>query len=209
MCRKTGSDCRKWVPLFSPLPCLASSQHCPQAGPVAQQPLVGIRPAPSLEPVGSWTHDLAGQPESYHSCLGSGQDPAPTHMQAGQQRPRHCREVTPSAIAFRALQAWWAPRGQEWASPPLLLPCQWRSWPLPYSSLPHTLSRCPGSQWGSQRPAWSPPSSPGTVAYGPVVVAGCWRQGLTRANQRYGWEGSQGVRLGLCHIQGHLLHCHG
>lgn len=40
VCRKTGSDCRKWVPLFSPLPRLASSRHCPQAGPEAQLPLM-------------------------------------------------------------------------------------------------------------------------------------------------------------------------
>lgn len=55
MCRKTGSDCRKWVPLFSPLPRLASSKHCPQGWPGAQQPLVETRPTPGLEPVGCWS----------------------------------------------------------------------------------------------------------------------------------------------------------
>lgn len=41
VCRKTGSDCRKWVPLFSPLPRLASFRHCPPAGPAPQLPSVG------------------------------------------------------------------------------------------------------------------------------------------------------------------------
>lgn len=44
VCRKTGSDCRKWVPLFGHLPRLAPSRHCPQAGSALS----------SLEPVGSW-----------------------------------------------------------------------------------------------------------------------------------------------------------
>lgn len=100
--------------------------------------------------------------------------------------------------------------GEGLPSPPPPPPAsQWRGRPLPYSSPPHTPSRCPGSQWGSQRPAWSPPSSPGTVACGPAAAAGCWGRGLTRASQRYGREGPQGVRVSLCHIQGHLPHCVG
>lgn len=150
----------------------------------------GTRPAPSLEPVGSWTHGLAGQPESYLSRSGSGRRsfPRPPHAGKGAEA-QTLQRGHPSAAASRALQAWWAPRGQRGPPSLLLSASQWRGWPLPYSSPPHTPSRCPGSRWGSQRPAWSPPSSPGTVACDPAAAAGCWGRGLTRASQRSGRGG--------------------
>lgn len=90
------------MPLFSPLPRLASSRHCPQAGPAAQLSSVGTWLAPglvlpALGPVGGWGPG-PGQAAFNLSfpvweAAGGPPTPQPTiHRQEGERRPRDTAE---------------------------------------------------------------------------------------------------------------------
>lgn len=181
MCRKTGSDCRKWVPLFSPSPARSLRGIAPSLG----QPSLGTmeHPQPQLSQPFIWAHSH----EISASLSGKQQQVWPLQSIAGREADVQRlveRLLTLAAIA-RALQVQWRARrlGEDptslllkkrphlSSSPPAT---QWPGWYIPYFCPLQTLSRCPGSQWGSQHPVWLPPSSPGTVAFGlAAAAAGC------------------------------------
>lgn len=201
-----GSGCLCSVP--SPAWPLLSIAPRPASGSAA---FGGTRPAPSLEPVGSWTHGLAGQPESYLSRSGSGRRsfPHPPHAGKGAEAPT-LQRGHPSTAAPKALQAWWAPRGQRGPRlPPPLGQSVVRLAPTLFLPSTHSVQV---SRLSMGFTASCVVTSLQSRHCG--MRSRCCRRLLgTRVDkgQLEVWAGRvpKGVRLSLCHIQGHLLHCVG
>lgn len=161
----------------------------------------GTRPAPSLDPVGSWTHGLAGPPESYLSRSGSGRRscPRPPHAGKGAEAQTLQRGHPSAAASQSPAGALPPPLGQSVArlAPTLFLPST-HSVQVSRLSMGFTAS-CMVTSLQSRHCG---------------MRSRCCRRLLgTRVDkgQSEVWAGRapKGVRLSLCRIQGHLLHCVG
>lgn len=101
VCRKTGSDCRKWVPLFSPSPAWPLLGIAPRPGQQLSSLWWGWSWGPSPNPPSPgqlgpmalnysfpvW--EAAGGPPHPHPCLHAGRE---------SDAQRHCRKVTASQL---------------------------------------------------------------------------------------------------------------